>query len=183
MKARAIRPYPPANVKFNGIYFPETLIVTSNIVLNWAHRNRLQQTGGEIIGWYDGNVTVESGVTYAYELISENVVLDSQSNISANTVTILASVLKPNKPHTLKLWSVRDGYKSYQKFEHSFFVEAVSLILTATALKDKVVGSTVPVANISVNVDESLKANMKFDGSSISGKAPAGSTITIEVNE
>ena len=183
MKARAIRPYPPANVKFNDIYFPETLIVTSNIVLNWVHRNRLQQTGGEIIGWYDGNVTVESGVTYAYELISENVVLDSQSNISANTVTILASVLKPNKPHTLKLWSVRDGYKSYQKFEHSFFVEAVSLILTATASKDKVVGSTVPVANISVNVDESLKANMKFDGSSISGKAPAGSTITIEVNE
>jgi len=183
MKARAIRPYPPANLKMNGAYFPETQIVTSNIVLNWAHRNRLQQTGGEIIGWYDGDVTVESGVTYAYELISENVVLDSQSNISANTVTILSSVLKPNKPHTLKLWSERDGYKSYQKFEHSFFVEAVSLILTATASKDKVVGSTVSVANISVNVDESLKANMKLDGSSISGKAPAGSTITIEVDE
>lgn len=183
MKARAIRPYPPANVKFNDVYFPETLIVTNNIVLNWAHRNRAQQTGGDILGWYDSDVIVESGVTYAYELISENVVLDSQSNIAAHTTTILASVLKPNKPHTLKLWSVRDGYDSYQKFEHSFFVESASLILTATATKSNVTGNTVPTANITVNVDESLKANMRFDGSSISGKALAGSTITIEVNE
>lgn len=183
IKARAIRPYPPANVKFNDVYFPETLIVTNNIVLSWAHRNRAQQTGGDILGWYDGDVIVESGVTYAYELISENVVLDSQSNIAANTATILASILKPNKPHTLKLWSVRDGYDSYQKFEHSFFVESASLILTATATKSNVTGNTVPTANITVNVDESLKANMRFDGSSISGKAPAGSTITIEVNE
>ena len=183
MKARAIRPYPPANVKINGIHFPETQIVTNNIVMAWAHRNRLQQTGGEIIGWYEGNVTAEDGVTYSYELVCENVILDSRSNISANTVTILASLLKPNKPHKLKLWSVRDGYESYQKFEHSFFIESVSLLLTATALKDKVTGNTVPVANISVSIDESLKANMKFDGSSLSGKAPAGAIITIEVQE
>lgn len=183
MKARAIRPYLPANVKFNDTYFPETLIVTNNIVLTWAHRNRLQQTGGAIIGWYDGDVTVESGVTYAYELISENLVLDSQSDIVANTVTILASVLKPNKPHTLKLWSVRDGYESYQKFEHSFFAESASLILTATTNGSSVSGNTVPAANINVVIDESLSANMKFDGTSISGKAPAGSTITIDIQE
>ena len=183
MNARAFRPYPPANVKFNDVYFPETLIVTNNIVLTWSHRNRAQQTGGEILGWYDGGVTVEGGVTYAYELISENVVLDSQSNIAANTATILASVLKPNKPHTLKLWSVRDGYESYQKFEHSFFIEAASLILTAITNGSSVSGNTVPAANINVVVDESLSANMKFDGTSISGKAPAGSTITIDIQE
>ena len=183
MKARAIRPYLLANVKINGAYWPETHIVTNNIVLTWSHRNRAQQTGGEILGWYEGDVTVENGVTYAYELISENVVLDSQSNIAANNATILASVLKPNKPHTLKLWSVRDDYESYQKFEHSFFVEAASLILTATATKSQVSGNTVPAANITVNVDESLTANMKFDGSSISGKAQAGATITIQIEE
>ena len=183
MNARVIRPYPPANVKMNGAYFPEIQIITNDIVVAWAHRNRLQQTGGEIIGWHEGDVTAEEGVTYSYELISEDVVLSSQSNITATAVTINASILILNKAHTLKLWSVRDGYKSYQVFEHSFFVEAVSLILTATASKDKVVGSTVPSANILVNVDESLKANMKFDGSGISGKSEAGAIITIEVQE
>lgn len=179
--SRAIRPYPPANVKFNEEYFPQE--IETDLILTWVDRNRLQQTGGEILGWFDGGVIVESGVTYAYELISENVVLDSQSNIAANTATILASILKPNKPHTLKLWSVRDGYDSYQKFEHSFFVESASLILTATATKSNVTGNTVPVANISVSVDESLSANMKSDGSLISGKAEAGATITIEIEE
>ena len=183
MKARAIRPYPPANVKINDEYWPETHIVTNDITLTWAHRNRLQQTGGEILGWYESDVTAEEGVTYSYELISENVVLDSQSNINANTVTILASVLKPNKPHTLKLWSVRDSYESYHKFEHAFFVEAVSLILSATVENTRVFGSTLSAANISINIDESLKANMQSNGLSISGKSEAGATIIIEVLE
>lgn len=183
IQARAIRPYLPANVKFNGAYFPETQIITNDIVLTWAHRNRLQQTGGEILGWYEGDVTAEEGVTYSYELTSNNTVLASASNITSNTTMINASILILNKAHTLKLWSIRDGYKSYQVFEHSFFVEAISLILTATASKDKAVGSTVPAANISVVVDETLKANIRFDGSGIQGKTQAGATITIEVSE
>lgn len=183
IKARAIRPYPPANVKINGNYWPETHIITNDIVLTWVDRNRLQQTGGEILGFFDTGVTIESGTTYSYELISGNVVLGSASGLALNTATILASVLIPNKPHTLKLWSSRDGYDSYQVFEHSFFVEAVSLILTAQANGSQVSGNTVPAANIVIDVDTSLKANMQFDGSSISGKAQAGSIITIEVEE
>lgn len=181
IEARAIRPYPPANVKFNGAYYPESLIVTGDIVLTWVDRNRLQQTGGEILGFFDTGVTVEIGVTYSYELLCENVVLDQASDIKLNSVTILASVLIPNKPHTLKLWSVRDGYDSHQIFKHSVFIESASLILTASTDGSSVTGNTIPIANISVNVDESLSANMKFDGSSISGKAEPGATITIEI--
>lgn len=183
LNSRATRPYPPANVKFNSAYFPETHIVTSNIVLNWAHRNRMQQTGGEIIGWYESSVTAENGVTYSYELISENIVLATANGITSNTATIDSDVLLPNKPHTLHLWSVRDGYDSYQKFEHSFFVESASLILQAFVSKSQVTGSTVPAAEISINIDESLKANIQVDGSGISGKSSAGSIITIEVSE
>ena len=180
IKSRAIRPYPPANIKFNDAYYPETIITTNDIVLTWLGRNRL---ANQVLDFYDDSNDAELNTTYSYELISENVVLDSQSNITANTATIHASALKPNRPHTLRLWSVRDGYDSYQTFEHSFFVESASLILTATTNGSSVVGNTVPTANINVVVDESLSANMQFDGSSISGKAPAGSTITIEVNE
>lgn len=180
MRSRLFRPYPPANVKFNDVYYPETIITTNDIVLTWLGRNRL---ANQIIDFYDASNDAELNTTYSYELISEDVVLDSASGITENTVTILSSVLIPNKQHTLKLWSVRDGYDSYQVFEHSFFVEPPSLILTATTNGSSVVGNTVPVANISVSVDESLSANMKFDGSSITGKAEAGATITIEIQE
>ncbi|WP_180181223.1 phage tail protein [Acinetobacter sp. YH01021] len=183
IKSRAIRPYPPANVKINGTYYPETIIVANDIVLTWGDRNRLQQTGGEILGFFDGGVTVESDVTYSYELLSESVILSSASGITASSATIPASVLVPNKPHALKLWSVRDGYESYQIFEHFFFVEAVSLILSANTTSNNVSGNTLAEANIIVNVDTSLSANMRFDGSNIKGKAPAGSIITIEVEE
>lgn len=180
MRSRAIRPYPPANVKFNGVYYPETIITTNDIVLTWVGRNRL---ASQVVDFYNALDDAELNTTYSYELISENVVLDSASGITGNTVTILSSVLIPNKPHTLKLWSVRDGYGSYQIFEHSFFAESASLILTASTDGSSVTGNTVPTANISVNVDESLSANMQFDGSSISGKAEAGATITIEIEE
>ena len=183
IQSRAIRPYPPANVKINDAYYPETIIVTNDIVLTWVDRNRLQQTGGAPLGFFDEGVAVEQGVNYSYELVSEDVVLDSASGITGNTATILSSVLIQNKPHTLTLWSVRDGYESYQVFEHSFFAEPASLILTATTDGSSVIGNTVAVANIAVNVDELLSANMQSDGSSISGKAEAGATITIEIQE
>ncbi|WP_151959337.1 phage tail protein [Acinetobacter bereziniae] len=183
INGRANRPYPPANVRINGVYYPETTIVSNDIEVTWVDRNRLQQTGGSILGFYDDGVTRESNVTYSLELSSENVVLYSQENLTTNSHSIPSSVLVPNKAHRLKIWSVRDGFKAYQTFEHSFFVEAVSLILTATAYKDRVVGSTVPIANINVDVDESLSANVKFDGLSISGKSLPNSSITIEVDE
>ncbi|WP_336148300.1 hypothetical protein [Acinetobacter ursingii] len=183
MNARAFRPYPPANVKFNGNYFPETHVNSNDILLTWAHRNRVQQTGGEIIGWFESDVTVEDGVTYSYELISANTVIASASGVTSNTVTINSSILIPNKAHTLKLWSVRDGYNSHQKFEHSFFAESASLILSATVESNRVFGSTLSTANISVSVDELLRANMQADGLAISGKAEAGATITIEIQE
>lgn len=181
--SRAIRPYPPANVKFNNIYFPETIIISSDIVLTWVDRNRLQQTGGDIIGWFESGVTVESGVSYSIEVSSGNSILLSQNGINSNTITISKSILLQNRPHKIKLWSVRSGYASYQIFEHNVFVESVSLVLTATVSSDKVVGSTVPQANLNVNVDESLKANMQYDGSKIVGKTLPNSTIIIEVNE
>lgn len=181
--SRAIRPYPPANVKFNDVYYPESLIVTNDIVLSWGDRNRVQQTGGSILGFYDAGVSKETGVTYSYELKGNNVTLASGSNLTANAVTIPHTLLVANKVHILKLWSERDGFISYQIFEHAFFVEAASLILTATVTKSQVSGNTVPTANVTVNVDEALQANMKYDGSSISGKAQAGATITINIVE
>ncbi|WP_347461006.1 hypothetical protein ABEF79_06105 [Acinetobacter sp. ANC 7454] len=183
MQSRAIRPYPPANVKFNGNYWIETHVVSSDLVLTWSHRNRLQQTAATHIDWYDGSVTIEDGVTYSLELSTVDGVLLTETGISSDTFTIDADVFTPNKAHKLKFWSVRAGFDSYQIFEHNFFAESVSLILTAAATSSGISGNTVPTANINIDVDESLKANMQFDGSVIIGKAEPGATITIEVDD
>lgn len=183
MNARAIRPYPPANVKINGLYYPQSTVISSDLVLTWVDRNRVQQTGGAILGYFESGVTRENGVTYSIELLSAGVILHSAQNINVDTHTISSSLLIQNKAHTLKLWSVRDGFESYQIFEHSFFIESASLILSATANKDKVFGSTVSNANINVVVDESLSANMQADGSRIMGKTTPNSTIEIKIED
>ena len=183
IKARAIRPYPPANVKINGEYWPETHVVSNNLVLTWSHRNRIQQTAATHVDWYDSSVTIEGGVTYSLELSTVDSILLTETDIDADAFTIDANVFISNKEHKLKLWAVRDGFDSYHIFEHNFFAEAVSLILAASVTSSNASGNTVPTANIAVDVDASLKANMKFDGSAISGKAEAGATITIEIQE
>ncbi|AZM38546.1 hypothetical protein EJP75_08310 [Acinetobacter baumannii] len=183
MDSRAYRPYPPKNIKINDEYYIEKTIISSDVVVTWSDRNRVQETGGSLLGWTDGSVTKEIGVTYSIELSEAGSVLHSASGIDATTYTIPKEDLHVNKMHKLKLWSVRDSFDSYQIFEHDFLVDAEEVILTATAYKDKVTGETLIAASVSVNVDESLTANMKWDGSQISGKAEAGATITIEVIE
>ena len=181
IQARAIRPYPPANVKMNDAYFPETTVISNDIVLTWVHRNRVQQTGGEILGFYEGGVTLETGVTYSIEISADDTVLHYATEINANSYVIPSAVLIQNKAHRLRIWSVRDSYTSFSVFDHSFFVESASLILTATTDGKGVSGNTVPIANITIDVDESLTANLSFDGTGISGKAEPVATITIEI--
>lgn len=122
MKARAIRPYPPANVKINGEYWPTE--IETDLILIWVDRNRVQQTGGEIIGWFDGGVTPESGVTYQLILVErdENAVELRTQNLSLgslNTYTFTTSAMNANtRAIEIKLKSLRDGYESYQSFNH-----------------------------------------------------------------
>jgi len=122
IKARAIRPYPPANVKINGEYFPDE--IETDLIVTWVDRNRLQQTGGEIIGWFDGGVTIESGVTYQLILVERDeneVELRTQSlSLGAlNAFTFATSSMDANtRTIEITLKSLRDGYESYSAFNH-----------------------------------------------------------------
>lgn len=122
--ARAIRPYPPANVKIDDAYYPMEY-AGSNIVLTWVNRNRLQQTGGEIIGWFESGVTPEADVTYQLEVyeVADDGIESTLLNInvgSLNTYTIeLGEILETTIKLRIKLFSIRSGYASYQAFEHT----------------------------------------------------------------
>lgn len=65
---RAARPFPPANVMFNGVYRPSE--ISGVVTISWNERNRVTQTGGTLIGYFDGTVTPEVGTTYSVELLT-----------------------------------------------------------------------------------------------------------------
>jgi hypothetical protein len=123
MKARAIRPYPPANVKINDAYWPKE--IETDLVLTWVDRNRLQQTGGEIIGWFDSGVTIESGVTYQLTLVELNnnrVVLRTQNiNLGASNIYtfLIADMDEATRSIEITLKSIRDEYDCLEHYFHT----------------------------------------------------------------
>ncbi|MNR87056.1 hypothetical protein D3C72_179170 [compost metagenome] len=121
MAGLANRPYPPANVKINNEYWPD--LVRGNINLSWAHRNRLQQTGGDFIGWFEAGVVLELGVTYQINLYNaNNEVLVSKTTASNSIVIDQEEFTALNV--RLEIVALRDGFQCVQKFEHSFAVES-----------------------------------------------------------
>jgi hypothetical protein len=59
--ARATLPYPPGNVKVNGVAFPST--TSGDAVITWNHRYRLgpfivAQDAGDVAGGPEGNYTI-----------------------------------------------------------------------------------------------------------------------------
>ncbi|WP_426978730.1 phage tail protein [Acinetobacter johnsonii] len=120
---RAIRPYPPANVKIGGAYYPAD--VTTSIVLTWVDRNRVQQTGGSILGYFDAGVTVESGVTYklmVYAIDASNVQTEffNQNVGVVNNYTVDLSTAPANAvKFRIVLKSVRNTYESFQAFDYT----------------------------------------------------------------
>lgn len=123
MNARAIRPYPPANVKINDEYYPAE--IESDLVLTWANRNRVQQTGGEILGYFDGGVALENGVNYQLiltEFDENQVELRTQSiNVGQlNSYTFTTSAMQANTFSIgITLKSIRESYECLQFFTHT----------------------------------------------------------------
>ena len=76
---RMHKPYPPANIKIDGTYWPVSQ-VTGDFTVTWATRNRLQQTAG-FFGFYTGDITTEVGVTYDLTLLRT----DTSAEISSYT--------------------------------------------------------------------------------------------------
>ena len=66
---RAIRPLPPGRVQANGSYSPDIdALVAGDLVLSWAHRDRLTQTSPMILDHTAGDIGPEPGVSYLVEI-------------------------------------------------------------------------------------------------------------------
>lgn len=118
---RMAKPYPPANVKMNGAYYPE--YITGELSLTWNHRDRTLQTGGAILGFLDASVGPETGTTYTVRFLNElNVLLREVTGISGASYTYPEAIEEADSGGSLndvlkiEIESVRDSLVSYQKF-------------------------------------------------------------------
>lgn len=88
MSSRAIRPYPPGNLKFNTEFFPDHIIDSADVALTWAHRDRLQQTSGTVEDFEDGDIGPEAGQTYTVRVYGESDTLGhTETGISSTSYT------------------------------------------------------------------------------------------------
>ncbi|ASN69683.1 hypothetical protein 7F8_21 [uncultured Caudovirales phage] len=121
MRSRAIRPYPPANVKINGEYFPDD--IETDLVITWSDRNRLNLN---IIDWYSPSVTIEQN-TQTHLIISqldEDQLELATSNVNVTGATSYTMPIATMQADTrfvkVTLKTVRDDYECLQPFEHIF---------------------------------------------------------------
>ncbi|MCO8087262.1 phage tail protein [Acinetobacter indicus] len=120
IESRAIRPYPPANVKINGEYWPDE--IETDLVITWSDRNRLDLN---IIDWYSTGVAIEPNTQTHLTIIerddNEVVLATSNNNVSGtSTYTMpVATMQADTRTVEIILKTTRDGYDSYYQFSHT----------------------------------------------------------------
>jgi hypothetical protein len=80
--SRAAAPYPPGNVKINGVAFPST--TTGDAVISWNHRYRL---GPYIVAQDAGDVAGGPEGTYTITIKVNNVLKHTVTGITGNSYT------------------------------------------------------------------------------------------------
>lgn len=126
MNSRAASPYPPGNVTINGDYFPK--LVEGDLDFVWASRNRLFQTSGIHLDWYEGDVTPEVGTTYTaatYALGSSpqldlRVLIWEEAGIVDTFVTAPA-IVDQSGNFVATMTTQREGLDSYQEYVNRFY--------------------------------------------------------------
>lgn len=141
MAGRAARPYPPANVQFNGAYYPEN--VTAGTVVTWAHRDRTMQAGS-IDDWATGNIGPEAGVTYSVRVSDES---GSTTLAHAEGLTDPTWTLPQMAAGTVRIIiaSVRAGLSSLYPFDYVVHFGAADGRITTEAGLDILTESGAPL--------------------------------------
>lgn len=123
--SRYIRPYPPSDLKVNSSSYPVSF--TGQPTLSWKHRNRVQETV-EIVEQTATGVTLETGATYTLKIYNQsNTLVRTETGLTGTSYEYTEAneradcSLSPTDPLNtqlrFELWTVRDGYDSWQKHD------------------------------------------------------------------
>lgn len=191
LDSRAIRPYPPGDLKVDGESYPNPIdssaaYYTGAHTITWVHRDRLQQTGGEVNDHFDGSIGPEAGTTYKVEAystltggatsdvwLSTNVGSSTIFEQDSNTDSNMGTPPEDSETVHFRVTSVRGGYESWQSPEAVLVCEQFDSI-----------GPPFDSAGVSDPYFSSVKLLLHFDGSdgstSIIDSSP--SPVTVSVN-
>lgn len=120
IQARAIRPYPPANVKINGSFWPED--IETDLIITWSDRNRLSQ---DVLDWFDSSIAIEPGTQTHLILtqLDENnlEVATTNANITGTTsyTMPISSMQADTRAVEILLKTTRDGFDCLHPFIHT----------------------------------------------------------------
>lgn len=114
--ARQGRPYPPGNVRLEGVPVFNNPIVDGTVVLNWAHRDRKTQLD-QIVSHFDPSVGPEAGTQYNLRFYTTSgALIRSQMTTASSGFQFDNSDPDLTGTFRVELESVRDGMTSYQKY-------------------------------------------------------------------
>ncbi|MDH0095847.1 phage tail protein [Ectopseudomonas hydrolytica] len=110
------RPYPPGQFTIGGSSWPTS--IEGDVVLGWAHRNRLSQAD-QLIDTSLGSIGPEAGTTYSCRLLraDTSAVLASQTGLAGTTATLATTYVGQV---IAEVWSVRGGIESLQRQRWQF---------------------------------------------------------------
>jgi len=107
VSSRAVRPYPPGNVRVDGTPYPEADdVFLAPVTITWAHRDRLSETD-PIVDTTTGDVGPEPGVTYALQVRSPgNALVVDESGLAVTSWAEVNELAAPGE-YAISLWSQR----------------------------------------------------------------------------
>lgn len=120
MASRQGRPYPPGNMRVEGVGFGNPPTVTGNIDFEWAHRDRIVQNN-TLLEHEAGSTGPEPGTTYTVKVYGPD------GTTLLRTVTGITTIgwaytsgmsMADGDPPAMWFWieSVRDGISSFQHY-------------------------------------------------------------------
>ena len=123
MVGRREKPYPAAQVRLSGVYFPAVLQV-SVVTVTWTHQDRTQQLVVAGDDWYDIDLGApESGTTYTVRYYNHDTssLMFTDAGLSGKISKFVVSVaVGINFNMRVEVETIRSGVSATKTFSHIF---------------------------------------------------------------
>jgi len=132
LDGRAWRPYAPGQFKVNGLYYDTSVDYSGELTLTWAHRDRLEQTGGTIVDHTMGDIGPEPGTLYRVQGYVDDVLVHTEDDIAGTTASWDPGLDDGVESGTVRVevHAKRDGVYSWQAPWHEFLYGAAGQRVT-----------------------------------------------------